>query len=199
MNSRRIPVDLGPLTLHMMDDGRTCATPLVCIDDVQRLRAAMRSGADSSRDFAPDRGVAGQEDAQSDRAATGRASGIAVSDSCGMAALDEAHVELLAFDLSAALQSRPGVPAGMPSAVRLALRPLVLRDAELGVEDNGGQLEFALWVGHAEDVQWLASQLPRLAATLGERLRRRLRMRVFDALRSSLVLAEQVWPAVGDA
>ncbi len=79
------------------------------------------------------------------------------------------------------------------------MRPLVLRDAELGVEDCDGELAFALWVGNTDDVHWLVLQLPRLAATLGERLCRRLRVRVFDAPRTSRLLAEQVWPTEGDA
>ncbi len=200
MSGRRIPVDLGPLTLHVMDDGKSCASPHeASIDDVLRLRAVMRGSAGSSQDFGHDHGVAGDDGEQAVSAATGRASCIAVPDICGMATLDDANVKLLASELTAALRSRSALPAGASSAVRLALRPLVLRDAELGVEDCDGELAFALWVGNTDDVHWLVLQLPRLAATLGERLCRRLRVRVFDAPRTSRLLAEQVWPTEGDA
>ncbi len=204
MSGRRIPVDLGPLSLHVLDDGGSCALlPSACIDDVLRLRSVMRGGADSPQDFAQefaqDRGLAAHEGAQADRAGTNRTSGIAALDRGATATLDDSRVALLALDLSATLRYRPATTAGPSSAVRLALRPLVLRDAELGVEDSVGRLEFSLWVGDTDDAQWLVVQLPKLTVSLGERLRRSLRVRVFDALRTSRLLAEQVWPAEGDA
>ncbi len=196
MSGRRIPVDLGPMTLHVPDAGGSCASlPSACVNDVLRLRAVMRRGADSPQGFARAPGVAEDDGHQADWAATGAASDIAVMVGCDRASLDDAPIEQLAFALSAALQSCPGAQGSACSAVRLALRPLVLRDAELGIEDSAGQLVFSLWVGDADDGQWLVWQLPRLTATLGERLNRPLRVCVFDGHCTSRLLAEQSRPA----
>ena len=200
MSGRRIPVDLGPLSLNVLEDGRPyTSAPSASIDDVLRLKAVMHGSTESPHHFVQDHVAADDYGDIQANVASGRALRVAAPGGQALNAPDEAHVALLAFEMSAALQTLSGLPAGDSSELRLVLRPMVLRDAELGVADSRGQLEFSLWVGDADDSQWLALQLPRLVATLGERLRRRLRVRVFEGMRTSRLLAEQAWPSEGDA
>lgn len=198
MSNRRTAVDLGPLSLVLLD-GVVPSVPANASasgDDVLRLRSLMSAGRDAPGMPAP--GLA-EGDGEG---GPGGSSGICRPNApCmpGMATLDEANVELLAFELSAALQARQAMFAGTSESVRLALRPAVLRDADLGVTDCDGTLEFSLWVGNDEDCQWLAKQLPRLAGALGDRLRCRLRLRVFGGEQLQQLLAETDWPPEVDA
>ncbi len=200
MSGRRISVDLGPLSL-VLCDGVGPSFPSngsACGDDVLRLQSLMRAGRDAPGINAP--GVSERDD-EGGHASEGliSAARLGTQGASGMPTLDDAHVELLAFELSAALQARQAIPVDASEKVRLALRPAVLRDAELGVTDCDGTLEFSLWVGNDDDCQWLALQLPRLACAMGDRLRRPMRMRVFEAGRQQLMLAEASWPPEVDA
>ena len=198
MSGRRIAVDLGPLSLSLLDGGASYVSGQQVAarsDDVLRLRSLMRQGAGAhAAHVSPGAdSAAAKSPTGSDSAPTGMTSGPAAMPATAMATLDEAQVEWLAFELSAALMAAPLLHTQKSADIRLALRPTVLRDAELGVVDRDGTLEFSLWVGNDDDCQWLAAQLPRLARTLGERLRRRLRMQLFERMRQQL-MAEQAWP-----
>lgn len=194
MSGRRTAVDLGPLSLVLLD-GIGPSFPVnasACGDDVLRLRSLMRAGRDTPDMDAPGLGEGrGEGGAASGGTVAARPGVTGVP---GMPTLDEANAELLAFELSAALQARQAMSVGASEQVRLALRPAVLRDAELGVRDREGTLEFSLWVGNHDDCQWLATQLPRLASALGDRLRRQLRLRVFEGVGQQQLLAETAWP-----
>ncbi len=189
MSGRRINVDLGPLALSLMEGtSPEHARAVVRGDDVQRLQSLVRGGSGSTD------GRADRIEDDEQTGCSGRANSVAGAAGLhGLYTLDDAHVELLAFELSAAFQAAELKRSGCSSEVRLALRPAVLRDAELGVVESDGALQFSIWVGNDDDCQWLAQQLPRLARTLGEKLRRRLRLRLFGSVRQHL-LAEQAWP-----
>lgn len=200
MSGRRIAVDLGPLSLSLVEGGAPAVSgqeAAARVDDVLRLRSLMRQGSGAHRPQASpgaDDVAGGGCPVGADTNTTDMKGGPAATYAPGMATLDDARVELLAFELSAALQAAQRMQTGRASEVRLVLRPTVLRDAELGVVDRDGMLEFSLWVGHDDDCRWLALQLPRLARVLGERLRRRLWLRLFDGVRRQQLLAEQAWP-----
>lgn len=199
MSGRRTAVDLGPLSLVLFDgfDPSFPANASACGDDVRRLQSLMRAGRESTGMAAPGVGE-GDGEGGPDHGGSPVAARPGVQGVSGMATLDEANVELLAFELSAALQARQAMSADASGKVRLALRPGVLRDAELGVTECDGTLEFSLWVGNDDDCHWLAMQLPRLARALGDRLRRRLCLRLFEGVRQQL-LAETSWPPEVDA
>ncbi len=197
MSGRRTAVDLGPLSLVLFD-GVGPSFPVnasACGDDVLRLQSLMRAGRDANGMDVPGLGEGEGEPDSGGSPVAARPGAQGVS---GMATLDEANVELLAFELSAVLQARQAMDADASGKFRLALRPVVLRDAELGVTECDGTLEFSLWVGNDDDCQWLATQLPRLARALGDRLRRRLCLRLFEGVRQQL-LAETTWPPEVDA
>ncbi|MEO0316768.1 MAG: hypothetical protein RL404_445 [Pseudomonadota bacterium] len=194
MSSRRIHVDLGPLALCLPEGASPEPTqPAGRSEDVRKLQALMRQGRGSQND------VGDRIELDEGMGDSNRASSIAgASASHGVCTLDDASVELLAFELSAALQAAELKRTDWSSEVRLALRPTVLRDAELGVIESEGALEYSLWVGNDDDCRWLAQQLPRLVRTLGEKLQRRLRLKLFGSVRQHL-LAEEAWPAGANA
>ncbi len=200
MSGRRTSVDLGPLSLVLLDGVGPSfpSNASVCGDDVHRLQSLMSAGRDTAGMDAPGLGEEDGEDGPASGASPAAARLIAQGVT-GMATLDDANVELLAFELSAALQARQVLAVDASKEVRLSLRPAVLRDAELGVTDCDGTLEFSLWVGNDDDCQWLARQLPRLARALGERLRCRLCLRVFEGIGQQQLLAETSWPPEVDA
>ncbi len=197
MSGRRVAVDLGPLALSLLDVG----APPVAVDpgarkeDAARLRSLTEARSGSAGDGA---GLLAADDATDQGRNFGSIAGrLAIShDLTGCTAPDETNVELLAFELSAALQAlRSAQPrhVGAAAEVMLHLRPTVLRDARLGVVESDGRLEFSLWVGNDDDCQWLARQLPSLSRSLGDRLRTRLRLRVFDGTGQHLVAGHD-WP-----
>lgn len=193
MTGRLIAVDLGPLSLSLLD-GVAPSVPAnsgPCSDDVQRLQALIRSDDALS-------GESGFEppDETDIGIASSRTSPITdkSGDGVGVGTLDEVRIELLAFELSAAFQAALPMQAGASTSVRLALRPIVLRDAELSVADCDGLLEFSLWVGNRDDCEWLVLQLPSLARILGERVQRRIHLYLFESVHQPLLLAEQAWP-----
>ncbi len=190
MRGRRIDVDLGPMALSLLEGGTASVAADAGAREEDALR--LRSLLEGRPGPAGDRGArADVDDANSPSGAAGRVAG--GHDASGCPALDEANVELLAFELSAALQAMRSGHAGSSAEVRLFLRPTVLRDARLGVVESDGRLEFSLWVGHDEDCQWLVRQLPGLAGALGDRLRKTLRVRVFDGAGQHLE-GEHGWP-----
>lgn len=194
MSSRRINVDLGPLALTLLDGVLPeLAQQTGRRGDAQKLQALMRQGCGSQDDVA-DR-IEGDEGGSDSNSTVYVAGTSGLHDLC---ALDEANVELLAFELSTSLQTAELKRSDWSSEVRLALRPTVLRDAELGVIESEGTLEFFLYVGNHHDCCWLVQQLPLLAQTLGEKLGRRLRLRLFGSIRQHQ-LAEQAWPAGANA
>lgn len=192
MSGKRIQVDLGPMFLTLPEAGAPSSSTQAAAraEDVIRLKALIDHGGSrpAAQAFDPETGTAAMRSAD-DLQGTGSRSSFA-----GMATLDEARVELLTFELGAALQVCHAAHPQPERAVKLALRPAVLRDATLSVAVCDGRLEFSITVGHADDREWLLQQLPNLALVLGSKLRQRLCLRVLAPANQDDVLAAEMWP-----
>ena len=194
MNAQRIFVDLGPMSLSLPEQGgaSACVRIDAQLDDVIRMKSLLGRCPESPHAFA---GSMASDDAYSK---LGRDGLLVASDadplrSESLATSADAGIDSLAFELWAALKVSSS-SASTAALTRLALRPAVLRDAELGITDCNGVIEFSIWVGNQNDCQWLQPLLSKLARTVSDRLQRRLRVQLFEDSQATTPLAEQVWP-----
>lgn len=194
MSGRPHDVDLGPMTLPLDVIGSAIspATTAARPDDALRLRSLLQTEP-ATLNEASDLVLTGMGDGCIDDGDSAEGIG-AMEDGAGVlvTSADDARLRGLALEISAALRNGAAPPISAP-AVRVSIRPSLLRETEIGVTESNGCIEFSLSVGQSADRDWLEGQLYQVAATLGARLSYRFRLVLLDPA-SELLVAVQSWP-----